>query len=155
MYKKLTAIGFTAALLHGCASVPMESAEANEYVKNFAKPFEGNAGLYVYRPSILGTAIKKDIWVDDKCLGESAYKVFFYMQVKGDEEHKLSTESEFSENDLYLKTEAGKNYFVKQSMKMGLFVAGAKLVVVDEEKAKKEILKLPLATRGNCSKPRP
>jgi len=39
--------------------------------------------------------------------------------------HKLSTESEFSENHTELKTEGGKNYFVEQSIKMGVFVGGA------------------------------
>lgn len=28
MYKKIAILGFSAALLHGCASVPMESSQA-------------------------------------------------------------------------------------------------------------------------------
>ena len=59
--------------------------------------------------------------------GESAPNVFFYTQVKGGETHKIETESEFSPNTLELMLEAGKNYFIRQFIKMGAFVGGADL----------------------------
>jgi hypothetical protein len=152
MKKVLLMTVLTTSLLAGCASVPMESAEASNKAKEFAKPEEGNAGLYIYRPNGPGTALKKDIWVNDKCIGESAPKVFFYQLVKGGEEHKISTESEFSPNDLIVKTESGQNYFVQQYIKLGVFVGGADLKLVDEEKGKEDISKLSLAKMGNCSK---
>ncbi len=39
--------------------------------------------------------------------------VFFYEEVVGEEEHTVSTESEFSPNDLLLFVENGKNYFIR------------------------------------------
>lgn len=152
MLKKLILAAFTSSLLVGCASVPMEDKNASAEAKRFAAPAPGNAGLYIYRNSGVGGSLKKDIWVDDKCIGESAPKVFFYEQVKGDIEHKISTESEFSPNDLLVKTESGKNYFIKQYIKMGVFVGGANLELVDEKEGKADIAKLELASKGNCSK---
>lgn len=141
----------TTAALAGCTSVPMEPVEKSELAKQYNSPSEGMAGLYVYRAGSLGGALKKDIWVDDKCIGESAPDVFFYEEVSGNNEHKISTESEFSPNDLILKTEEGKNYFVSQYIKFGVFVGGAGVELVNEEKGKKEVSKLGMATKGKCS----
>ncbi len=68
--------------------------------------------------------------------------MFFYEVVKGGEEHKLSTESEFSPNDLMVKTESGEDYFIKQYIKMGVFVGGANLKLVDEHEGKTAVAKV-------------
>ncbi|GLP98359.1 hypothetical protein GCM10007891_02130 [Methylophaga thalassica] len=138
--------------LSGCASVPMESKENTELAKQFNTPSEGNSGLYVYRSGSFGGALKKDVWVDGDCLGETAPDMFFYKEVKGNEQHKIATESEFSPNDLLLDTETGKNYFIRQYMKIGVFVGGAGVELVDEEKGKKDISSLNMAKTGTCSK---
>lgn len=129
----------------------MESTEKSDQAKKFAAPSNGNAGLYIYRSGVVGSALKKDVWVDGKCIGESAPNVFFYNEVAGNAEHKVSTESEFSPNDLMIKTAPGKNYFIQQYIKFGVFVGGAGLEVVDEEKGKAEVAKLQLAKAGTCS----
>lgn len=151
MYKNIAVISF-AAMFVGCASVPMESDEKTNKLKEYAAPSEGASGLYIYRASGPGTALKKDIWVDDECVGQSAPNVFFYKEVSGDAEHKISTESEFSPNDLMVKTKSGENYFIEQYMKMGVFVGGANLKVVPPEEGKKDLSKLKLAKSGECSK---
>lgn len=116
-------------------------------------PTEGQAGLYLYRSSsVIGVSLKKDIWVDGNCIGETARGIFFYEEVKGDEEHDIATESEFSPNILKLRTESGKNYFIQQYIKPGVFVGGANLKVIDEATGKNEIQKLQLAEKGTCSK---
>jgi hypothetical protein len=152
MYKELVSIVLVSSLFYGCASVPMGSLEQSNMAKQFNQPSSGNAGLYIYRSGSFGGALKKDVWVDEKCIGESAPNVFFYEEVKGGVEHRMSTESEFSPNDLLVNTESGKNYFVRQYIKMGLFVSGAGLELVDEEKGIAEVAKLQLSNKGNCSK---
>ena len=152
MYKKIALVALTSALFVGCASVPLESAEKSDAAKKFNAPSNGNAGLYIYRAGSFGGALKKDVWVDGKCIGETAPNIFFYEEVKGGVDHKLSTESEFSPNDLVVKTEGGKNYFVQQYIKMGVLVGGAGVELVDEQKAKKAVAKLKLAKKGKCSK---
>lgn len=146
------AIALSVMFFSGCSTVPLEPEEVSQAAKLFKNPSEGKAGLYVYRNSFVGQALKKDIWIDNKCLGESANNVFFYQDIKGDEEHKISTESEFSPNELVLKTESGKNYFIRQYIKMGVFVGGANLEMVDEEEGKKAIAELDMAKKGICSK---
>jgi hypothetical protein len=132
----------------------MEGKDKSQMAKQFGPPSPGNAGVYIFRSGGLGTALKKDLWIDGKCVGESAPNVFFYEEVKGGAEHTLSTESEFSPNDLLLKAVAGVNYFVRQFIKIGVFVGGAGLELVGEDEGKKEVAKLELATKGTCSAPR-
>lgn len=151
MLNKLVLISLVPFLLVGCASVPMENIDKSTKAKEFNNPSEGNSGLYIYRTGGPGTALKKDIWVDNKCIGETAPYMFFYEEVKGNEEHNVSSESEFSPNNLLIKTESGKNYFVNQYIKMGVFVGGAGLELVSEEKGKEEITELEMAKNGTCS----
>ena len=135
----------------GCSTVPLEPKEMSESAKSFNIPPEGKAGIYVYRDSFVGKALKKDVWIDNKCLGETANGVFFYENVEGNQKHKLSTESEFSANDLSIETKSGKNYYVRQYIKMGLFVGGAGLEIVEEDEAQKDISSLDMAKKGTCS----
>lgn len=151
MNKVLTTIAVTALLATGCTSVPMESKEKSDLAKKYNSPSDGKAGLYVYRSGSFGGALKKDVWLDGKCVGETAPNMFFYEEIEGNAEHKVSTESEFSANDLLVKTESGKNYFVSQYIKMGVFVGGAGVELVDEEKGKKQVSKLDMAIKGKCS----
>jgi len=152
-----SSVFFTLALvclgLVGCASVPLESAEANLRAKKFSAPAEGYSGVYVYRADARkGSALKKDVWIDGNCIGESATGVFFYIEVEGDREHTLATESEFSPNLLQVFMEAGKNYFIRQYIKFGVFVGGANLELVDPERGRSGVEPLPLAVSGTCSK---
>jgi uncharacterized protein YlaN (UPF0358 family) len=151
MNTRLLLLVLSISLFAGCASVPMQTKEESLKAKEFTLPEEGFSGLYLYRSAGLGAALKKDIWVNGKCIGETAPQMFFYEKVKSDEEYKISTESEFSPNELVIKPESGKNYFIEQYMKMGVFVGGAGLELVSEEDGKKEISKLELAKTGSCS----
>lgn len=138
-------------LVTGCASVSMAPKEESAKAKQFTPPAASNAGLYVYRNSFVGKALKKDIWIDGKCLGESAPDVFFYTEVEGGKSLKISTESEFSPNDLNLNVDSGKNYFVRQYIKLGAFVGGAGVEQVSEQQGKTDIAQLEMAKPGNCS----
>jgi hypothetical protein len=151
MNKILTTIAVTVSLTTGCTSVPMESKEKSGLAKQYNSPSEGKAGLYVYRSGSFGGALKKDVWLNGKCVGETAPNMFFYEEIEGNAEHKVSTESEFSSNDLLVKTESGKNYFISQYIKMGVFVGGAGVELVDETKGKKQVSKLDMAIKGKCS----
>jgi hypothetical protein len=152
MLKNFVFVIFTVFLFSACATVPMEDSLKSDLAKKFDPPSGGKAGLYIYRSGSFGAAIKKDIWVDGKCIGESAPNIFFYEEVQGNEDHKISTESEFSPNDVLFKAEGGKNYFIHQYIKMGVFVGGAGLELVNEETGKKEVSELTLAKKGSCSK---
>jgi hypothetical protein len=151
MLKKITLISVATMLFAGCASVPMEDKASSDQAKLFNPPSEGKAGIYVYRGGGPGVALKKDIWIDGKCLGESAPNVFFFEEVEGDQEHIISTESEFSPNNLNLLTASNQNYFIRQYIKLGVFVGGANLEVMDESEGKIQVQKLEMAKKGRCS----
>lgn len=138
-------------LVTGCASVTMAPQADSAKAKQFAAPGANNAGLYVYRNSFVGKALKKDIFIDGNCLGESAPDVFLYTEVAGGKTLKISTESEFSPNELTLSVDSGKNYFVRQYIKMGVLVGGAGVELVTEQQGKTDIAPLEMAQAGKCS----
>ena len=131
-------------LASGCASVPMASATQDAALKKFASPTADKAGLYVYRNSFVGQALKKNVYVDGEYLGESANKVYFYKEVTPGQ-HNLSTESEFSDNAISFLAQGGNNYFAEQYIKMGVFVGGANVKMVSEAEGKKNVLESSLA----------
>jgi hypothetical protein len=150
--KFFSVVALAAALLiSGCASVEMASKAESAKAKEFNPPAQGKAGVYIYRDSFVGKALKKDVWIDGKCIGESAPDVFFYAEVEGGKAHKIDTESEFSPNTFDLMFETGKNYFIRQFIKMGVFVGGAGLEKIPEEQGKAAVAKLEMAKPGKCS----
>jgi hypothetical protein len=147
MLKKIEMLALFSILLAGCASVPMESAERTTTAKKFNPPSEGSSGLYIYRPSSLGGALKKDVWVDGKCIGETVPSVFFYKEVEGDKSHNVFYEPGFQENasETYLKNHGppkglsievknGMNYFIRQYINSD----GADLSLLMRSKVKKK-----------------
>jgi hypothetical protein len=146
------AVILSSALLGGCASVPLASTAENATAKSFPAPESGKAGLYVYRDSFVGKALKKDVYLDGRCLGETADRVYFYQQISASQPHTLGTESEFSPNNLTLNVAPGKNYFVRQYIKMGVFVGGAGLEQVPESEGMRVVSKpeVKLAVPGKC-----
>ncbi|WP_426788246.1 DUF2846 domain-containing protein [Xanthomonas campestris] len=141
---KFVAVLAAILLASGCASVPMAPASQDAEPKTFAPPPAGKAGVYMYRNSFVGQALKKDIYMDGKRLGESANKTYFYNQVDPGE-HTVSTESEFSDNDFKFTVQSGMNYFIRQYIKMGVLVGGANVELVSEEEGKKGVLASGLA----------
>ncbi|MEG9531429.1 DUF2846 domain-containing protein [Mannheimia indoligenes] len=140
-----TALFCVAVLLTACsASVPMANQAESDKAKAFNVPDKSNAGLYIYRDSFLGKALKKSIYIDGKLIGESAPDVFFYKKV-GTGEHIISTESEFGNNDLKFTAEGGKNYFVRQYIRMGVLGGQAALEMKSEEEGKQAVSKLNMA----------
>jgi len=150
MYKKITFITLIVVLLSGCASVPMAQKEDSNKAKMFNTPDKGKAGIYVYRGLGLGTLLKKDIWIDGECIGETAPSMFFYKQVKGNEDHIVVTESEALPMDLLVQTESGKNYFVKQFIIQGTLYGAAILELINEDEGKQAVSELELAEMGVC-----
>lgn len=152
MNKTLLAMIATVFLFTGCASVPLAHQELSATSKQFKQPEQGKSGLYIYRAGGLGTAIKKDIKINGRCIGETAPNIFFHEEVASGQEYTISTESEFSPNDLKLQAKSGENYFIKQYIKPGLLVGGAGLKLVDNAQGQKAIQKLKLAEKGKCGK---
>lgn len=141
----ITTIALAATILmSGCASVPMAPKEADAALKTFSTPAQDKAALYIYRNSFVGQALKKTLTLDGVIIGETANKVYFYKEISPGE-HTLSTESEFSDNAINFTAEPGKTYFAEQYIKLGAFVGGAGLRMVDEATGKKGVSECSLA----------
>ena len=130
--------------LTGCATVPMASTEDDQLRKQFSVPSEGRAGVYIYRNSNFGSALTKTIYIDEQLVGATAPMTYFYREVSPGQ-HTLSTQSEFGNNNLIIITNPGLNYYVRQYIKMGVFVGGANLELVPEEDGKKGVSECKLA----------
>ncbi|MFP6847721.1 MAG: DUF2846 domain-containing protein [Pseudomonas sp.] len=132
------------AVLSGCASVPMDTPAADATLKTFAAPPADQAGLYIYRDSFAGQGLKKTLKIDGEVIGETANRTYFYRLISPGN-HVLATESEFSDNSINLMAVAGQNHYVRQSIKMGVFVGGAKLEIIPEATAQAHLQKCELA----------
>lgn len=71
--------------------------------------------------------------------------------MKGNQEVTIASESEFSPNEIKLAVANGINYFIKQYIKMGVFVGGSNLEVVGETEGKEAVKSLEMAKKGTCS----
>ena len=121
------------ALVTGCASVPMASPEHDARAKAFSvKPDKAN--LYIYRNEAFGAAVKIDVALNGKPIGETAAKTYFVLEVAPGK-HTLTSKAENTEV-LDVSTEPGKNYFIWQEVKLGLLFARNKLQLVDEATGK-------------------
>ena len=133
--------GTLVVLLSGCASVPMASIERDNQAKTFAvKP--GLSNIYVYRNESFGGAIKMDVELDGKLIGQTVAKSYFALEVSPGK-HTLISKAE-NDSVLDVNAEGGKNNFVWQEVKFGLIIARNKLQIVDEATGKAGIAECKL-----------
>ncbi|MCW9711035.1 DUF2846 domain-containing protein [Avibacterium sp. 21-586] len=129
-------------LLTACARVPLTTSEQDAQAKQFNAPPKDQAGLYVYREKHFGGyALRKSISIDGEEIGSLVRGTFLYTHLPAGK-HQISTYSQFGKNHIELSMEGGKNYFVRQKLKMGIGFAGAELVEVSESQGKRDISSL-------------
>jgi len=92
----------------------------------------------------MGAGLTKSVYVDGVILGETAQNTFFYKEILPGK-HEVETESEFSNNSITFQAEGGRNYFIKQYIKLGVFIGGAGLTLVTEENGMEEVRGCKLA----------
>jgi len=68
----------TLAFLTGCASVPMAPKEQDAASKSFKAPAAKMSGVYIYRNSSQGSALKKTVKIDNTVIGETARYTYFH-----------------------------------------------------------------------------
>lgn len=128
--KKLIPLGVSLLVMAGCASVPMGDPQKDAALKTFNAP-QNKAAIYVYRNESMGAAVKMPVTVDGQVLGETLAKTYLYTEVEPGP-HQLVSKSE-NDSTLQVDTEAGKNYYVWQEVKMGILYARSKLQLVDDK----------------------
>ena len=126
---------------------PPASADEDEYVTfSDAHPLgvvkDGQALLYVLRPTSVGFAIKSFFFVDDAIIGINRGSSYFFTDVTPGK-HVLWSKSE-NVDAIEATFEAGKTYYLQQRVQLGGFRARTKLEMLGEAEGKE--------TLGKCKK---
>ena len=117
------------AMLAGCASVPMTAVEDDTRAKSFAVQ-PGKANIYVYRNESMGGVVAMTVSLNGRVVGRTAAKTYLLLEVDpGTYEIASLTENTSTHK---LMAQAGRNHFVWQEVKMGMFSARSELKEVDE-----------------------
>jgi len=136
---KIWGLAVTLLALTGCSSVPMAPKEQDAASKTFKTSSPNLAGIYIYRNSFMGQALKKDLSVDGVKIGTTSNKVYFHKELTPGP-HTVSTESEFGDNALTFMAESGKNYYFRQYIKLGLLLGGSGIESVTETDGREAVL---------------
>ena len=119
----------------------MTAIQAAEYYQKVKKdkrrgePTEEMALVYVFRPAVVGGAIKTWTFADEKLLGVSK-KTAYYFGLVPEGKHIFWSKAE-NTSPLELEVKGGETYFLKQSIRMGFGKARVKIQQIDEVEAEK------------------
>ena len=107
-------------ILAGCAAPNFASVEEDRVAKTFL-PTDGKASLYIYRNEFFGAAVPIPVLVNGKSLGETGARTYFKISIPAGD-HTITGQAE-NLSIAKISTEVGKNYFVWQEIKMGMWKA--------------------------------
>ena len=135
-----------AGALAGCASVPMAPKEADAAAKQF-QPRPGMANIYLYRNETFGAAIAMTVSLDGKIMGRTGPQTYFLWEVAPGR-HEIGSHTE-NTSRLAIDAQAGRNYYVWQEVKMGMWQPGSLLQEMSEADGRKGVLECSRATAEN------
>lgn len=142
---KWIALTLALVLLGGCASVPMASKDHDAQAKEFTVQ-KNQSNIYLYRNENIGGAIAIPVMIDGRVAGKTAAKTYFLWSVPPGK-HEIVSMGENTEK-ITLDTKAGKNYFVWQEIKMGMWQPRTLLHVMNEEDGRKAVMECSLAAES-------
>ncbi|AKJ26775.1 DUF2846 domain-containing protein [Caldimonas brevitalea] len=140
----------TFAVLSGCASLPSpEVMKAEAATFQLPKlPEEGKAIVYVVRPSILGTMIRFNVFVDDQEaaseMGFTRGSQYIYFNLKPGTHRIYSKAENWAETEV--KANAGDIIFLQQEPAMGVMMARNNLFTLPEFEGKYHVKTLKVGT---------
>jgi Protein of unknown function (DUF2846) len=111
-------------LAAACASVDLAPPDQDAKAKAMEPP-PGKALVYVYRSEALGSAVKMNVMVNGKLLGQTAAHTYFLVATPPGKVTVTSLAEDTSE--LELQVSAGQKYFVWEEVKMGAWSARSAL----------------------------
>lgn len=139
--KKLVGVLALIGALHGCASVPMGDPVTDSEMKRFGT-LPDMSRIYVYRNETMGAAIKMTVMVDGRVIGATAAHTYLVADVPAGD-HTIGSDAE-NLTMLKVNTQAGKNVYVWQEVKMGFGYARSQLHLVPETEGKEGVLETKL-----------
>lgn len=103
----------------------------------------GAASLYVYRSEELGAGDLMEVALDSKTLGRTGAKTYLHAEISPGT-HKLVSKAE-NEEVLEFEAMAGKLYFARQEVRLGIFGSRSKLYIVSGEEGRRGVLECALS----------
>ena len=140
------AIIITICLPTGCASVPMASMQEDMRAKQFQVP-PNKSVIYLFRDEIIGAAIRMPVSIDGRAVGHTGPKTYFMWEVEPGK-HQLQSLTE-NVSALWIETEPGKDYYIWQEVKMGMFSARSRLQQVDRVRGREGVMECKLIRTMN------
>jgi uncharacterized protein YceK len=140
--KNILIAAVIASSLAGCASVPMGDAKQDAALKTFSVPAD-KAGVYIYRNESMGGAVKMDVELDGKAIGQTAANTYLYKEIAPGK-HTISSKAENTDS-IEIDAKPGTLSYVWQEVKMGVLYARTKLHLVNDAEGKKGVLETKLA----------
>ena len=120
----------------------MGDANQDAAAKTFVAPKDA-AAVYIYRNESMGAAVKMDVEVDGKLIGQTAANTFLY-KVIAPGKHTITSTAE-NTSTVEIDAKPGTLHYVWQEVKMGLMYARTKLHLVDETQGKNGVIETKLA----------
>ncbi len=93
--------------------------------------------LYIYRDENYGAAIRMSILLNNQLLSDTVAKSYIYQQLEPGT-YTITSKAE-NNSSMAITIEAGKNHFLWQEVKMGMWTARSDLQVVDEATGRKGV----------------
>ena len=145
-----SAILIIAISITGCATLPSPEkmrAEVASYTLP-QLPKEGQAIVYVVRPSTLGGLIRFNVFVDDKEpeseMGYTRSSQYIYFNLKPGEHQIMSKAENWAETNVNVK--AGDIIFIQQEPTMGIIMARNSLFKLQDYEGKYHVKTLSAGT---------
>ena len=95
--------------------------------------------IFIYRISSLGAAIQPDVFLNDEKVGKAVPQGFFYLD-KAPGEYKARASTEVKRSVSFM-LDPNQTCYIRLNVSMGFFVGHISPVLVDEDEAKKDLLK--------------
>ena len=144
MKKIFNSIVFLLALfLVGCAA-PLKAPVENDTAAKVFTPVKDKAVLFIYRNENFGGAIGMPIKINGLDIGETGAKTFFRLNLTSGM-YLLASEAE-NTSELPITLTEGKNYYVWQEVRMGIWKARTALRQVEEKTGRDGVLESVLLT---------
>ena len=140
--KNLILIAALSISLVGCASVNMGDAKQDAALKTFTTS-KDKTGVYIYRNESMGAAIKMNVELDGKPIGQTAAKTYLYKEVTPGK-HTFTSKAE-NDSSIEVDGKPGTMLYIWQEVKMGFIGARSKLQLVDQAQGQKGVQETQLA----------
>lgn len=142
-----------ACMLAGSVAFAQVKMTEEEQAARQVKPADNMALVYVIRSSEYGGINEMTVLLNRDTMGVTYGRNYLYTIVKPGK-YLVSSVSENTAT-MELNVEAGKTYYVKQHVKMGVMSARSRLLTVDETEGRKIMEKAKLAADNRHTRIKP